>query len=123
VGAQARTPVGTSAPPAAAAAGAPRRPAMYRPPAQLSLIRAGLPQTVKGRIFPSVGLLAVQLVVAWEWVVSGLTKIVRGGFPQGLAANLRDESVNAAGWYRAFLKHVIIPYGGRGGTSSRPASW
>src|SRR5439155_11791188 len=29
----------------------------------------------------------------------------------GLAANLRDESVNAAGWYRAFLKHVIIPYG------------
>ncbi|MDP9343030.1 MAG: NAD(P)/FAD-dependent oxidoreductase, partial [Actinomycetota bacterium] len=97
-------------PVAAPAAQVPRAgPAVYRPPAQLSLIRAGLPQTVKGRIFPSVGLLAVQLVVAWEWVVSGLTKIVRGGFPQGLAADLRETSTDATAWYRSFLRHVIIP--------------
>ncbi len=96
--------------PAPAAPAARGGPAVYRPPAQLSLIRAGLPQTVKGRIFPSVGLVAVQLAVAWEWVVSGLTKIFRGGFPQGLADDLREESVDAAGWYHGFLKHVIIPY-------------
>jgi uncharacterized membrane protein YphA (DoxX/SURF4 family) len=29
-----------------------------------------------------VGLLVVQLLVGSEWFVSGLTKIVRGGFPQ-----------------------------------------
>jgi len=31
---------------------------------------------------PLVGLLVVQLVIGYEWTMSGLTKIVRGGFPE-----------------------------------------
>jgi hypothetical protein len=34
---------------------------------------------------PLVGLLFVQLLVGYEWFVSGLTKVVRSGFPGGLA--------------------------------------
>ena len=65
---------------------------------------------MKGLIFPSVGLLIVQIIVGWEWLISGLTKIFRGGFPSGLAANLKDSSTDAWGWYRDFLRSVIIPH-------------
>jgi hypothetical protein len=41
---------------------------------------------------PLVGLLLIQLLVGCEWLMSGLTKIVRGGFPSGLAAELKDKS-------------------------------
>lgn len=57
------------------------------------------------------GLLLVQLAVGYEWTVSGLTKIVRGGFPSGLAAELRDKSEGAAAWYRSFLDSTVIPHG------------
>jgi hypothetical protein len=57
-----------------------------------------------------VGLLVVQLLVGYEWLVSGLTKIVRGGFPSGLADELREKSQGAPGWYRSFLDGSIIPH-------------
>jgi hypothetical protein len=57
-----------------------------------------------------VGLLVVQLLVGYEWFVSGLTKIVRGGFPSGLAGELREKSQGAPGWYRSFLDGSIIPH-------------
>jgi uncharacterized membrane protein YphA (DoxX/SURF4 family) len=38
---------------------------------------------------PLVGFLVVVLLVGYEWFMSGLTKIVRGGFPGGLAGELR----------------------------------
>jgi hypothetical protein len=57
-----------------------------------------------------VGLLVVQLLVGYEWFVSGLTKIVRGGFPSGLADELRVKSQGAPGWYRSFLDGSIIPH-------------
>lgn len=60
---------------------------------------------------PLVGLLVIQLAVGYEWANSGLTKIVRGGFPSGLAAELRDKSRGAAGWYRSFLDGAVIPHG------------
>ena len=60
---------------------------------------------------PLIGLLFVQLAIAYEWTMSGLTKIVRGAFPAGLAAELRDKSDGAAGWYRSFLDSVVIPHG------------
>jgi hypothetical protein len=41
---------------------------------------------------PLVGLLFVQLLVGYEWFVSGLTKVVRSGFPGGLAEELREKS-------------------------------
>lgn len=66
--------------------------------------------TTTARI-PLVGLLAVQLVVGYEWTVSGLTKIVRGGFSTGLADELREKYEGAAGWYSSFLDSVVIPNG------------
>ena len=56
-----------------------------------------------------VGLLVIQLLVGYEWFMSGLTKLYRGGFPGGLAAELRGKSQGAAGWYRSFLDGSIIP--------------
>lgn len=58
---------------------------------------------------PLVGLLLVQLLIGYEWFVSGVTKIVRGGFPSGLAGELREKSEGAPGWYRSFLDGSIIP--------------
>lgn len=57
------------------------------------------------------GLLAVEALVGYEWFVSGLTKVVRGGFPGGLADELREKSEGAASWYASFLDSVVIPNG------------
>src|SRR6266568_2119240 len=58
---------------------------------------------------PLAGLLAIQLLLGYEWFVSGLTKIYRGGFPGGLANELREKSEGAAGWYKSFLDGSVIP--------------
>jgi thiosulfate dehydrogenase [quinone] large subunit len=63
-----------------------------------------------GSRIPLIGLLVVQLLVGYEWLMSGLTKIVRGGFPSGLAEELRDKSHGAAGWYKSFLDGTVIPH-------------
>ena len=60
---------------------------------------------------PLLGLLVIQAAVGYEWAMSGLTKIVRGGFPSGLAAELRDKSQGAPSWYRNFLDGSVIPHG------------
>ena len=60
---------------------------------------------------PLIGLLVIQAAVGYEWAMSGLTKIVRGGFPAGLAAELRDKSAGAPSWYRSFLDGSVIPHG------------
>lgn len=52
-------------------------------------------------------LVLFQLVLAYEWLASGLTKLVHGDFPSGLAAELRDR---AHGGYGGFLRHVVIPH-------------
>jgi thiosulfate dehydrogenase [quinone] large subunit len=59
---------------------------------------------------PLIGLLLVQLLVGYEWLMSGLTKIVRGDFPGGLAAELREKSEGASGWYKSFLDGSVIPH-------------
>jgi uncharacterized membrane protein YphA (DoxX/SURF4 family) len=60
---------------------------------------------------PLIGLLAVQVFIGYEWFISGLTKVVRGGFPAGLADQLRESSEGAPGWYVSFLDDVVIPHG------------
>lgn len=55
------------------------------------------------------GLLVVGLFIGYEWFMSGLTKIVRGGFPSGLADELREKSEGTAGWYKSFLDGTVIP--------------
>ena len=57
------------------------------------------------------GLLAVEALLGYEWLMSGLTKVVRGGFPGGLAEELREKSEGAASWYSSFLDGVVIPNG------------
>jgi thiosulfate dehydrogenase [quinone] large subunit len=59
---------------------------------------------------PLIGLLLIQLFVGYEWLNSGLTKIVRGGFPGGMAADLSDRVKSASGWYRSFVDSSIIPH-------------
>jgi len=55
-------------------------------------------------------LLLIQIVVGYEWLVSALTKIVRGDFPAGLAAQLGDMSNGAPSWYRSFLTSAVLPH-------------
>lgn len=57
------------------------------------------------------GLLVVGLFVGYEWLMSGLTKLIRGGFPSGLADELREKSEGVGGWYRDFLDGTVIPNG------------
>jgi thiosulfate dehydrogenase [quinone] large subunit len=57
-----------------------------------------------------VALLLIQVCIGYEWLVSGLTKIVHGDFPAGLAAELRDMSKTAPAWYRGFLDGAVIPH-------------
>jgi len=58
---------------------------------------------------PLIGLLAIQLIIGYEWLMSGLTKFARGGFPFGLADELTEKSEGIGGWYRDFLDDVVIP--------------
>ena len=53
----------------------------------------------------------VGAFIGYEWFMSGLTKIVRGGFPSGLADELREKSTGTVGWYKSFLDGTVIPNG------------
>lgn len=57
-----------------------------------------------------VALLVVQSLVGYEWLSSGLTKIVHGDFPGGLANELAEKSQGASSWYRSFLDAAVIPH-------------
>lgn len=56
------------------------------------------------------GLLVIQILVGYEWLISGVTKLWRGGFATGLADELRDKSKGVASWYQGFLDAVVIPH-------------
>ena len=62
------------------------------------------------RTASTAGYLLIQAVIGYEWLVSGLTKIVHGDFPGGLAADLLDREKESAAWYRHFLDSVVIPH-------------
>lgn len=62
------------------------------------------------RVGPAlIALLIVQIIIGYEWLASGITKVASGDFASGLAADLTDESKGAAHWYRTFLHDSIIP--------------
>ena len=68
------------------------------------------PGTLRGRPGVSlIGLLAVAMVIGYEWFMSGLVKFVRGDFPAGLAEDLLTKSAGTAAWYRGFLTSAVIP--------------
>jgi thiosulfate dehydrogenase [quinone] large subunit len=58
----------------------------------------------------TIALLLVQIVLGYEWLVSGLTKLLNGDFPHGLAGELRDMSGGAPAWYRHFLASLVLPH-------------
>ena len=55
------------------------------------------------------GFLGVEMIVGYEWFISGLVKFVRGGFPAGLAAELLEKSEGVSAWYGGFLQRAVIP--------------
>src|SRR5262252_8256390 len=63
-----------------------------------------------GARVPLAAVLAVQSVVAYEWLNSAFTKIVHGGFASGLADQLAKNSDGAPAWYRTVLETAIIPH-------------
>ena len=62
----------------------------------------------EGRI-ALIGLLIVQAFIGYEWFMSGLVKVVRGGFPSGLGDELTEKSEGISGWYESFLDSAILP--------------
>ena len=57
-------------------------------------------------------LLLIQVVIGYEWLVSAITKLLRGDFPAGLAGQLGDMLTASPGWYRDFLTRVVLPHAG-----------
>jgi thiosulfate dehydrogenase [quinone] large subunit len=57
------------------------------------------------------GFIAVQLIVGYEWLMSGLAKVMADNFPGGLAAALSDTTKDQSGWYKSFIDGVVIPNG------------
>jgi thiosulfate dehydrogenase [quinone] large subunit len=58
-----------------------------------------------------VGLLAVQIFLGYEWLISGLAKVLAGDFASGLANTLSDQTKDLTGPYKSFLDGVVIPNG------------
>lgn len=58
-----------------------------------------------------VGLLAVQIFIGYEWLMSGLSKVLAGDFVSGLSGTLSDQSKDMTGGYKSFLDGVVIPNG------------
>jgi thiosulfate dehydrogenase [quinone] large subunit len=53
----------------------------------------------------------LQAVIAWEWLVSGVNKLLAGNFPQGLADTLNEGiQNNPNGWYVSILQGVVLPH-------------
>ena len=50
-----------------------------------------------------------MVFIGWEWLNSGLTKIVRGNFTSGLPAQLHTQSEGAPSWYRDYIHDTVIP--------------
>ena len=58
---------------------------------------------------PMVGLLLMQMIIGYEWFISGLVKIVHGDFPPGLADEMLKKLPAAVGWYGTFVQSIVIP--------------
>jgi uncharacterized membrane protein YphA (DoxX/SURF4 family) len=53
---------------------------------------------------------ALQVILGWEWLMSGSNKLFSGNFPQGLADALGEGiKGNPNDWYVGFLQQVVLP--------------
>ena len=56
-------------------------------------------------------LAAIQLIIGWEWFVSGTNKVLSGTFPQSLLDTLNSGiQNNPNSWYVSFLHNVVVPH-------------
>ena len=54
-------------------------------------------------------LAAIQLIIGWEWFVSGTNKVLSGTFPQSLLNTLNTGTQdNPNSWYVSFLHNVVV---------------
>jgi thiosulfate dehydrogenase [quinone] large subunit len=57
------------------------------------------------------GMAAVYLLLAYEWLLSGLNKDLSGTFRAGLANRIRGSLAgNPHGWYVSFVERVVLPH-------------
>ena len=68
------------------------------------------PSSREHRYAALIALSLMQVVIGYEWLVSGLSKLANGNFANGLTAELRDLSTQASPWYGHFLKSAIVPH-------------
>lgn len=72
---------------------------------------SGLPGWARKRIGLPASLCAVQLVLAYEWLISGINKLVNPNFTVQLAGTLRQGmDGNPYGIYVTFLRQVVLPH-------------
>jgi uncharacterized membrane protein YphA (DoxX/SURF4 family) len=55
------------------------------------------------------GFLALQVFLGYEWLMSGLSKLLSGTFASGLAGTLTDMTQGQSGLYKDFVDGVVIP--------------
>ncbi|HEX7949584.1 MAG TPA: hypothetical protein VF494_04475 [Candidatus Limnocylindrales bacterium] len=55
------------------------------------------------------GLLAVQAFLGYEWLMSGLAKVLSGEFVSGLGDHFNETLDEASGFYKSFLETTVIP--------------
>lgn len=56
-------------------------------------------------------LAAIQAILSWEWITSGMNKVLSGNFPQTLGDTLSGGfKDNPNGWYISFLQRVVEPH-------------
>ncbi len=68
------------------------------------------PDPLRGKPSVSmVGLLLVEMIIGYEWLVSGVVKVVKGDFPSGLADELLEKSEGVPAWYAGLMKSFFIP--------------
>lgn len=58
-----------------------------------------------------IALLAVQIMIGYEWLISGIAKFTAGDFASGLSNELASKAADTASWYAAFLNSIVIPNG------------
>ena len=55
-------------------------------------------------------LAAILAIVGWEWIVSGINKVLSGNFPRSLTETLNQGiQGNPNAWYVSFLQSVVEP--------------
>ena len=55
-------------------------------------------------------LASIQLIIGWEWFVSGTNKVLSGSFPQSLLDTLNNGiQNNPNSWYVTFLQKIVVP--------------